>query len=229
MSLKSRSFSDNFNRANSKLIGQQVRFSKFCNFAKLLDHDNLATFYWDIELFILGYVSYGLGERLNLTQLIKENFASDLYQHSLHDIPMMRDVFYLPEEIYDVKNTAKQKKLQQLARDSRDLIPEYHNLCETITRRVEIADPDYEYQPPHYHEVFCKNYLLLDNNEGMMKRSSQQKCAHPAFHCVQRSRILFLARRQWESDCWEPYTKEIASGCDCMWPITTLGEIIQHY
>jgi hypothetical protein len=76
-----------------------------------------------IELFILGYVSYGLGERLNLTQLIKENFASDLYQHSLHDIPMMRDIFYLPEEIYDVKNTAKQKKLQQLARDSRDLIP----------------------------------------------------------------------------------------------------------
>jgi len=76
-----------------------------------------------IQLFILGYVSYGLGERLNLTQLIKENFASDLYQHSLHDIPMMRDIFYLPEEIYDVKNTAKQKKLQQLARDSRDLIP----------------------------------------------------------------------------------------------------------
>jgi len=76
-----------------------------------------------IELFILGYVSYGLGERLNLTQLIKGNFASDLYQHSLHDIPMTRDIFYLPEEIYDMKNAAKQEKLQQLTRNNRDLIP----------------------------------------------------------------------------------------------------------
>jgi len=34
-----------------------------------------------------------------------------------------RDIFYLPEEIYDVENTAKQKKSQQSARENRDLIP----------------------------------------------------------------------------------------------------------
>lgn len=52
-------------------------------------------------------------------------------------------------------------------------LKEYRNLCETITRRVEIADPDYEYQPPHYHEVYCKSYSLLDNNERMITKPSQ--------------------------------------------------------
>ncbi|EZA49552.1 uncharacterized protein LOC105284469 isoform X2 [Ooceraea biroi] len=182
------------------------------------------------ELFILGHVSYGLSKRLNLTQLlIKENLVPDFYQYPLYDIPVRRDISYLPEEIYDVEDAAKQNKLQQLSRDNRGLIPEYRSLCETITRRVEIADTDYEYQPPHYHEVFCKNSLLDDDNEEIMKRALQQQCVHPGFHCVQKSRILFLARRHWESECWEPYTKKIASGCDCMWPVTTLGEIAQHY
>ncbi|KAM0735397.1 hypothetical protein ACS0PU_010545 [Formica fusca] len=173
------------------------------------------------EFFILNHVSYVLSRRLNLTQLIKESLDPELYyQNTLRDISL-RDVSY-----YNAENGVN--KLQ-LERDNRNLIAEYRNLCETITRRVEITDPDYEYQPPHYHEVFCKSYLLLDNNEQMMTRSSQQKCVNPIFHCVQRSRILSLVRRRWEDECWEPYTKEIASGCDCMWPVTTLGEISDHY
>jgi len=45
---------------------------------------------------------------------------------------------------------------------------EYRNLCETVTKRVEIIDPDYEYQPPHYYEIYCKGYSLLNEDEQIM-------------------------------------------------------------
>ncbi|TGZ52717.1 Uncharacterized protein DBV15_02492 [Temnothorax longispinosus] len=120
---------------------------------------------------------------------------------------------------------------------------EYRNLCETVTKRVDLIDSEYEYQPPYYHEVYCKGYSLLSEDERIVKQLQQviiymsrnltffsfQKCAHPAFHCVQRSRILTFVKRSWENECWEPYTIEIPSGCDCMWPVTNLGEISQHY
>ncbi|XP_011635828.1 uncharacterized protein LOC105426349 [Pogonomyrmex barbatus] len=178
-------------------------------------------------LFILNDVSYVLSRRLNLTQLIKESFDPKLsYLDSIRDIPVVREVFYLPDEHYNAENLARE--LRQLDRQNRNLIPEYRNLCETITKKVEISDSDYEYQPPYYYEVYCKSSLLLAEDPQVMKEL-QQKCVHPAFHCVQRSRVLSLVRRRWEDDCWESYTKEIASGCDCMWPVTNLGEISHHY
>lgn len=37
-------------------------------------------------------------------------------------------------------------------------------MCETVTRKVELNnDPTYDYQPPHYYEVFCKSYSLMDD------------------------------------------------------------------
>ncbi|CAL1682923.1 unnamed protein product [Lasius platythorax] len=180
------------------------------------------------EFFILNHVSYVLSRRLNLTQLISESLDPELYyQNALRDISLARDVSYLPEKYYNAENGVN--KLQQLDRDNRNLITEYRSLCETITRTVEIADPDYDYQPPIYHEVYCKNYSLLDNDERTMTKPSQQKCVHSIFHCVQRTRVLSMVRRRWEDECWEPYTKEIASGCDCMWPVTDFGEISHHY
>ncbi|XP_018398125.1 PREDICTED: uncharacterized protein LOC108776110 [Cyphomyrmex costatus] len=179
------------------------------------------------ELFILNHVLYVLSKPLNRTQLIRDSFGPKLnYQNYLRDIPVMRDVSYPLEEYYDAETTARE--LQQLNRHSRNMMHEYRNLCETITKKVEIFDDDYEYQPPHYYEVYCKGYLMLREDERMIK-PLEQKCVYPAFHCVQRNRLLFLVRRRWNSECWEPYTKEIASGCDCMWPVTSLGEINEHY
>lgn len=50
-------------------------------------------------------------------------------------------------------------------------IQEYRHLCETITKRVDlqIIDPEYEYQPPHYHEVYCKSYSMLDEDVQISK------------------------------------------------------------
>ncbi|XP_011876534.1 PREDICTED: uncharacterized protein LOC105566818 isoform X2 [Vollenhovia emeryi] len=180
------------------------------------------------ECLILNHASYVLNKRLNITELIREIFDPEFnYQDHLRDIPVARDVSYLPENYYHAENTAR--GLQQLNRDNRNLMPEYRNLCETVTKRVDFSsDPNYEYQPPHYYEVYCKGYSLLSEDDRLTK-PLEQKCVHPVFHCVQRSRLLTFVRRLWDSECWEPYTKEIASGCDCMWPVTNLGEISQHY
>lgn len=42
---------------------------------------------------------------------------------------------------------------------------EYRNLCETTTKKIEFNDPVYEYQPPFYREVYCKNYVNQSSRE----------------------------------------------------------------
>uniref|UniRef100_A0ABD2X223 Spaetzle domain-containing protein n=1 Tax=Trichogramma kaykai TaxID=54128 RepID=A0ABD2X223_9HYME len=121
---------------------------------------------------------------------------------------------------------------ETFSRSDRSLLPEYRGLCESVTRKVDLkSDPNYEYQPSHYHEVFCKSYTLAsDEPQKRVSAPSKQKCAHPSFHCVQRSRTLFMLRRRWDdAECWEPATKVIASGCECMWPVSSLGDIKLHY
>ncbi|XP_051162569.1 uncharacterized protein LOC127282401 [Leptopilina boulardi] len=137
-------------------------------------------------------------------------------------------IAFLSEDIDDNYYDENGNILHDLNRRARDSMREYKNLCATVTRRVEFEDSIFEYQPPHYHEIFCKNHAPNDGNFNSIQLS-QQKCAHPGFDCVQRSRTIFMVRRKWENDCWEPFTKEIASGCDCMWPVLTLGDISIHY
>lgn len=50
---------------------------------------------------------------------------------------------------------------------------EYRNLCETVTKTIEMIDSEYEYQPPHYHEVYCKGYSLMSEEERIMKPLEQ--------------------------------------------------------
>ncbi|KAL0122963.1 hypothetical protein PUN28_007551 [Cardiocondyla obscurior] len=182
-----------------------------------------------VELFIFNHVFYVLSRRLNFTQPIKENLASELnYQNYLRDMSVRpKDIFY-PSEEYYVENVPR--NLQQLNRDNRNLRLDYRSLCETVSEKVEIKDQDYEYQPSQYYEVYCKGYSLLSEEERIIK-PLEQKCIYPAFHCVQKIRRMSFVRRPWnsDSDCWESYTKDIASGCDCMWPVSNLGEISHHY
>ncbi|XP_006559528.1 uncharacterized protein LOC108003283 [Apis cerana] len=139
--------------------------------------------------------------------------------------PLIQDTPYLLEEDF-IKN--KQNHQRSLNRNNRNLLPEYHSLCETITKKVQLDDSEYEYQPPYYHEIYCKSYNLLDNLRRAVNLS-KQKCVHSGFHCVQRSKTLLLVRRRWDNECWEPFVKQIASGCDCMWPVSVLGDITDHY
>ncbi|XP_046815288.1 uncharacterized protein LOC124422620 isoform X1 [Vespa crabro] len=168
------------------------------------------------ELLVLAHDSTALHGKVNFTKFFES--------HLRNDLP------YLSEKYNNDREAEELEDFRLLDRQNRNLMPEYRSLCETVTRRVQFNDENYEYQPPHYHEVYCKSYSFLDPaSERMTRSSSKQKCAHPVFHCVQRSRTLFLVRRAWDSDCWEPFTKEIASGCDCMWPVSLLGDITAHY
>lgn len=70
-----------------------------------------------VELFVLGHVSYVLSRRLNVSQLIKESFPELNYWNYLRDIPVAKDVSYLPEEYADIAA----RELQQLDRNNRNL------------------------------------------------------------------------------------------------------------
>ncbi|XP_015592282.1 uncharacterized protein LOC107266376 isoform X2 [Cephus cinctus] len=172
-----------------------------------------------------------MADRLNHTRLLEKSLPrQSRVSRLLQELPssnFFSDIVYLPEEDYDEEFERREQELQQLERNDRNLMPEYRNLCEIKTRKVQLNDGDFEYQPPHYHEVFCKVHSFLEDQPTV--KPAKQKCAHPGFHCVQRSRTLFMLRRAWDSECWEPFTKEIASGCDCMWPVSTLGDITAHY
>ncbi|XP_011306440.1 uncharacterized protein [Fopius arisanus] len=192
-----------------------------------MDSQNLFT----IILLMLSQHS-AQGRYFNLTEFLEQ--PRDEWQmrnwgiHQSYSI-IPRDVSYLPEDDYDEGDSEKiQEEITQLERNDRNLRPEYRNLCETRTRKVLLNDDDYEYQPPHYHEIYCKSFSV-DQSLRNLAKPQRQSCAHPGFHCVQRSRTVSLVRRPWSETCWETVAKEIPSGCDCMWPVSTLGDITPHY
>ncbi|KAK9305565.1 hypothetical protein QLX08_003360 [Tetragonisca angustula] len=164
---------------------------------------------------VSGQVTYDLCKKCNRSY-------HDL--RTMYERNLVQNVFHLPEEDHTEK---LEKRQWLLSRDNRNSLPEYRSLCETVTETVQLDDSEYEYQPPLYHEVYCKSNALLDRLQRA--NPSKQKCVYNGFHCVQRSRTLILVRRRWENECWEPFVKQIPSGCDCMWPKSVLGDITKHY
>ncbi|XP_020290268.1 uncharacterized protein LOC109857903 isoform X2 [Pseudomyrmex gracilis] len=172
------------------------------------------------EFLILDQASYVASRQLNFTQF-KDLFKPELYNRQiLHDIPVGREVSYISDEAYDVGNS---NELRQLIRRNGES-DKYQHLCKIEKKLMEWKDDVYEYQPPFYVETFCKNIYESDNKQ------EQQKCVNPGFHCVQKTQTMVFVRRPWTStnNCWELHTKDVASGCDCMWP-STLGNIFDHY
>uniref|UniRef100_A0A1B6CY99 Spaetzle domain-containing protein n=2 Tax=Clastoptera arizonana TaxID=38151 RepID=A0A1B6CY99_9HEMI len=103
----------------------------------------------------------------------------------------------------------------------------YRPLCQVMKRRVELRDDAFEYRPPHYIETVCK---IPNTSPGeILSNSNNMMCAYPGFSCVQRSQTIYLTRRRFDSNCWESFTQTIASNCECMWPVLSLGEISHHY
>ncbi|XP_015108866.1 uncharacterized protein LOC107035790 [Diachasma alloeum] len=181
-----------------------------------------------------------LGRYFNLTEYLEQpRYPTHERNWGIHrsysPLVIPRDVSYLPEDDYDNQGDSdtvekiEEETQRQLERNDRNLRPEYRNLCETRTRKVQLSDDEFEYQPPHYHEIYCKSYALIDHSVRNPVKPPRQLCAHPGFHCVQRSRTISLVRRRWSDTCWEAIGKEIASGCDCMWPVANLGDITAHY
>ncbi|XP_033321880.1 uncharacterized protein LOC117218002 isoform X1 [Megalopta genalis] len=181
-------------------------------------------------LTMLAEAGHEVCKRCNSTYMVSKRsprMNSQYLYHPSHPLSAFFELSSLPEEEHAEDQVLRQVGQQPLDRGKKNLLPEYRDLCEIITKRVQLDDLEYEYQPPQYYEVYCKNYPFVGNDQAAVK--SKQECVNPGFHCVQRSKTLFLVRRRWDSECWEPYSKEIASGCDCMWPVSALGDIAVHY
>ncbi|XP_017759018.1 PREDICTED: uncharacterized protein LOC108549939 [Eufriesea mexicana] len=174
-------------------------------------------------LAVVAQGSYDVCKRCNRSSQMLE---SQNFYYPEQRLSLLQDALYLPEE--DHIEMSDNNQQQSLNRANRNLLHEYRSLCETVTKEVRLDDSEYEYQPPYYHEVYCKSYSLLNNLHHVMN-PPKQTCVHSAFHCVQRRKTLLLIRRRWDSECWEPFTKQITSGCDCMWPVSALGDITNHY
>lgn len=58
---------------------------------------------------------------------------------------------------------------------SRFIFQDYRSLCQTRSRRVELSDTEFEYQPPHYLEVYCKSHSLMERVQALTRPSQQVK------------------------------------------------------
>lgn len=129
----------------------------------------------------------------------------------------------LPQNIHDPADYEEMP-----GKTERDAVnPEYRSLCQTIRHKVELRDDEYEYRPPHYFENVCRG--PTPNSGDFLSNSNNLMCVYPGFSCVQRSQTIYLTRRRYDSNCWEPFTQTIASSCECMWPVSALGEIAHHF
>lgn len=70
---------------------------------------------------------------------------------------------------------------------------------------------------------FSGSHPYAKNNSPRQERN--KICSKLNYNCVQLTRTIFLTRRPYGSDCWEVETRTINSGCECMWPKHTHGEI----
>ncbi|KAH8370575.1 hypothetical protein KR093_004179, partial [Drosophila rubida] len=124
----------------------------------------------------------------------------------------------------------------------------YQSLCPT--KRVTIKLDNGEYRPNHYVEVTCaNNYAPLpprlhtyDNynyrsNELPLLRAllnerageKREICSATGFACIQLNRTIHLIRLNEGSGCWESETRTVPSGCECMWPKHSYGDIASYH
>nr|CAD7452231.1 unnamed protein product [Timema tahoe] len=122
-----------------------------------------------------------------------------------------------------------------LDKRGRETTVDFRPLCETTTKTVHLHDGEHEYQPAHYMETHCKTYNTQKAGSGAVV-SSNQKCVYPGFSCMPRSQTMYFLRRQFNSECWESFTKEIPSGnviinfhFKTRYNVLTFGEIISSF
>ncbi|XP_063987928.1 uncharacterized protein LOC135168029 isoform X2 [Diachasmimorpha longicaudata] len=142
-----------------------------------------------IGVFLILSQQCAQGISFNLTEYLEQPHDTIHERHwgTLHPsyFPSTnrRDDSYRPEGNYDnqedsntVNNIEKETPWRQLERNNRNLRPEYRNLCETRTRKLQLSNDEYEYQPPHYHEIYCKSYTLIEHSLHNPVKPSRQDC-----------------------------------------------------
>ncbi|KAI9565638.1 hypothetical protein GHT06_009430 [Daphnia sinensis] len=108
----------------------------------------------------------------------------------------------------------------------RESLPDYQPLCQSINHRVDLQkdsdEPEYEFRPPFYHSIECKHTADKLHHRG--HHDGSQMCLKSGLACVQRTKTIQIAKRKIGTTCWTLFTKEVHSGCECMWPVHSNGD-----
>ncbi|BFG05874.1 uncharacterized protein DMAD_04510 [Drosophila madeirensis] len=116
----------------------------------------------------------------------------------------------------------------------------YQSLCPT--NRVTVKLDSGEYRPNHYVEVTCAhnyapqpprvhNYDYVYRGNDLLRAllaergEKREICSAIGFACIQLNRTIHLIRLNDASGCWESETRTVPSGCECMWPKHSYGDI----
>ncbi|KAH8277949.1 hypothetical protein KR018_010802 [Drosophila ironensis] len=125
-----------------------------------------------------------------------------------------------------------------------DGVVTYQSLCPT--NRVTVKLDSGEYRPNHYVEVTCaNNYSPLPSRSHnfeygyrgnellralLSERGEKREiCSATGFSCIQLNRTIHLIRLNEGSGCWESETRTVPSGCECMWPKHSYGDIAFYH
>ncbi|XP_026840615.1 uncharacterized protein LOC6590289 [Drosophila persimilis] len=116
----------------------------------------------------------------------------------------------------------------------------YQSLCPT--NRVTVKLDSGDYRPNHYVEVTCAhnyapqpprvhNYDYVYRGNELLRAllaergEKREICSAIGFACIQLNRTIHLIRLNDASGCWESETRTVPSGCECMWPKHSYGDI----
>ena len=58
--------------------------------------------------------------------------------------------------------------------------------------------------------------------------SIHQICTQSGLACIQRKKTIQIAKRLIGSTCWTLISKDVHSGCECMWPVNSHGDSRIH-
>lgn len=82
------------------------------------------------------------------------------------------------------------------------------------------------YRESSYVEINCLHPYRPDSERG---DKHNKVCGGAGFGCIQKNRTIILVKRKHNQNCWETEARNINTGCDCMWPKHTLGDILEYH
>ena len=102
--------------------------------------------------------------------------------------------------------------------------PVFQNLCPAVLKPVFLDLS--VYRQYRYDEVTCLH--PYEGPTAVAGNKHNKICGGAGFACVQRNRTILLLKRT-RDNCYETESRTINSGCECVWPKHTLGDIQDYH
>lgn len=105
------------------------------------------------------------------------------------------------------------------------LVPTFQSLCPSVLTPVYLNMSIYRQY--RYDEITCL-HPYDGPVAGSGKHNHNKVCGGAGFACIQRNRTILLLKRT-ENSCYETESRTINSGCECVWPKHSLGDIQDYH